>query len=119
MDSEEKLVFDSQWFQSEASVMHDFLLNFFPKDNSVELVNNTYFPDLPYMQTKIHFPTDRYQIKKVLLTTHSSGNSVLKGPSSRCEGLHIWTQNPHSRLRQLGNKTVARQPIPEVRITQH
>lgn len=35
---EEKLVFNAQWFQSEAAVTHDFVLNFFTKDNSLELV---------------------------------------------------------------------------------
>lgn len=36
--SEEKLVFDAEWFQSEAAVTHHFVMNFFTKDNSLELV---------------------------------------------------------------------------------
>lgn len=37
---EEKYVFDAQWYQSEASVTRDFILNFYIEDNSLELVNN-------------------------------------------------------------------------------
>lgn len=36
--SEEKLVFEAEWYQSEASVTRQFILNFFTKDNSIELV---------------------------------------------------------------------------------
>lgn len=37
---EEKYVFDAQWYQSEASVTRDFILNFYIEDNSLELVKN-------------------------------------------------------------------------------
>lgn len=35
---EEKLIFDAQWYRAEAAVTYQFVLHFFTKDNSVELV---------------------------------------------------------------------------------
>lgn len=64
-EPEEKLVFEAQWYQSEASVNREFLLNFFTKDNSLEMVNK-YLPRLTRFLITPPFQIDT-KAKKVFL----------------------------------------------------
>lgn len=41
LQAQDKLIFEAQWHQPEASVTHEFILSFYTQDNSLELVNNS------------------------------------------------------------------------------
>jgi hypothetical protein len=43
---EEKFVFETEWYDSQACLIRKYLLSFYPKDQTAEMVSSTYFPNI-------------------------------------------------------------------------
>lgn len=112
---EEKYVFDAQWYQSEASVTRDFILNFYIEDNSLELVKNLKFKNQQNCsKINLRLIQDRFKGQKSLPKTYPSGYSLCQRPLSWCLDICVWPEDPCHRLWQPGDETAIGQQIAKV-----
>jgi hypothetical protein len=42
--SEERFVFEAEWFDAQADLIRKYLLTFYPKDSTIEMVSQTSHP---------------------------------------------------------------------------